>query len=302
MVCAFTLCAHMGFAQTPTDGIFMEKGQICAAALYNHDSWDEYWEGALLRTNGNIGTITTQSVMLMATVGVLNDNFNVIVGAPYIWTEASAGTLSGQHGIQDLGIWAKYRLHLHDIGKGTLSFIPEAGFSTPLTDYNNDILPLSIGFGGLAGSLHGMLNYYHPKGPYVNLNWGYTWRKNIDLDRTFYYSDGPHYTSEVAMSDVIDYAASIGFFNSHLKVEATYAQMITQGGSDIRRQDGPFIGNRMIAGRAYAIVQYYLSKPKGLSVIVNGGQVFTGANVGKATSYGGGIAYQFGYLRKSTPE
>ncbi|MGB4846752.1 MAG: transporter, partial [Saprospiraceae bacterium] len=39
-------------AQTPTDATLMTKGQICLAAIYSHDSWDEYWEGTLLRSNG----------------------------------------------------------------------------------------------------------------------------------------------------------------------------------------------------------------------------------------------------------
>ena len=34
--------------------------ELLTGSVYSHDSWDEYWEGALKRTNGNIGRITTQ--------------------------------------------------------------------------------------------------------------------------------------------------------------------------------------------------------------------------------------------------
>lgn len=292
---AAALFARSAQAQTPVDGIFMEKNQVCAALLYGHDSWDEYWEGSLLRSNGNIGTVTTQNVQAMVAVGVLSSDFNVIVALPYVWTNASKGTLAGQNGFQDFGIWAKYRAYSKPLGKGTLNLIAEGGLSTPVSDYNRDILPLSIGLGSRTASLRGMLNYYIDKGPYVNLHWGYTWRDDVEIDRTYYWSDGPHYTNEVVMPHVIDYAATLGFLNSHIKGELTYAQMITQGGSNIRRQDMPFAGNRFIAGRASALVQYYLTKPKGLSIIANVGQTVSGLNVGKSLSYGGGLAYQFGY-------
>ncbi|HEX5626337.1 MAG TPA: hypothetical protein VFX48_09990, partial [Saprospiraceae bacterium] len=32
-------------AQTPTDGIMMKGKEICIAAVWSQDKWDEYWEG-----------------------------------------------------------------------------------------------------------------------------------------------------------------------------------------------------------------------------------------------------------------
>ena len=76
-------------AQTDLDAIMMNKNQFCNGFIYSHSSWNEYWEGTRKRTNENIGTITTKSVMYMANYGITN-NLNVMVGAPYVWTEASA--------------------------------------------------------------------------------------------------------------------------------------------------------------------------------------------------------------------
>ena len=44
-------------AQTPTDAIMMNQRQSCIALVYEHSSFDEYWEGALLRKNGTIETV-----------------------------------------------------------------------------------------------------------------------------------------------------------------------------------------------------------------------------------------------------
>ena len=53
------------------------EGQtLCTGFLYTHDSWDQYWEGTLKRGNGNIGTVTTQSVAWMGNYGI-TDRLNV---------------------------------------------------------------------------------------------------------------------------------------------------------------------------------------------------------------------------------
>ena len=84
-------------AQTPSDGLMMDRGQICFAALYTHDTWDEYWEGTLKRTNGNIGTLTRQTVMPMFALG-LTDRLNVIASLPWVRTQASGGQMRGVSG------------------------------------------------------------------------------------------------------------------------------------------------------------------------------------------------------------
>lgn len=283
-------------AQTPTDGILMEKTQVCAALMFNHDSWKEYWEADLLRENGNIGTITTQSMMPMIAAGITK-NLNLIVALPFVSTKASAGTLKGQKGLQDFSLWAKYRFWQKTLGPGDLHLMGTGGVSTPVAKYAKDYLPLALGLGARTASLRGIAFYHLKKGPYVNLQWGHTWRSDIEIERDFYWSNGPHYTNEVPMPNAVDYSASVGFLNSRLKVDLAYNQFITQAGADIRRQDMPFPSYRMIQGRASAFVQYYFSKPKGLSLIAQGGQTFSGRNMGKSTNFGGGAAYQFGWKK-----
>src|SRR5687767_11535320 len=52
-------------AQTFELGSMEPKRTLSMGVLYANDSWDEYWEGTLKRSNGNIGTLTTQSVTMM---------------------------------------------------------------------------------------------------------------------------------------------------------------------------------------------------------------------------------------------
>src|SRR6185436_11445675 len=107
-------------AQTEMDAIMMNKNQFCNGLLYNYSSWDHYWEGTLKRTNENLGTVSSQSVMYMANYGI-TDKLNVMVGAPYVWTKASAGTLHGLTGVQDISLFVKWKAVNEKIGKGKIA-------------------------------------------------------------------------------------------------------------------------------------------------------------------------------------
>ena len=64
------------------------------------------------------------------------------------------------------------------------------------------------------------------------------------------------------MPDVIDYTFRAGYWKHGLYLPVSFTQQITLGGSDIRRQDMPFVSNRMNASRLDALVMYYLKKPR----------------------------------------
>ena len=139
-------------AQTIDDALMMPRKQLCTGFVYMHDSWDRYWEGPLERDNGNIGTLTTQSVSWMGTYGV-TDRLNVIAMVPWVWTEASAGTLSGMAGVQDLTAAVKWHaLDTALTSLGTLQVFLVASGSIPLSDYTPDFLPMSIGLGSQRAS------------------------------------------------------------------------------------------------------------------------------------------------------
>lgn len=107
---ALCLIVELVKAQTVDDAIMMSKKQWCNGLTYMHSSWNEYWEGTLKRSNQNLGTVTTQSAMLMSAYGI-TDNLNVLVNVPYVWTNASAGTLHGMEGFQDIEVDLKYEFY-----------------------------------------------------------------------------------------------------------------------------------------------------------------------------------------------
>lgn len=293
------LIAAAVHAQIPTDGLLMQDKSLCTGFMYQYDQWKNYWEGTLKRDNGNIGTLTTQSLMWYGVYGV-GSKTNIMASLPYVSTKASAGTLHGMNGIQDLMLSVKYKALDVQGGPGRFRAFGVLSFSTPLSDYTPDFLPLSIGMASTTATLRTNLNYKMDKGFYINGSAGYTFRSNVTLDRPAYYTDGTFYsTNEVDLPNVFDYKVDLGYHKGPLQAELTYIQMVTLGGGDIRRQDMPFVSNRMNASRVGGLVMYYLSRPKNVGVRAMVTQTIAGRNAGQSTTLMGGLLYTIYFKKKS---
>jgi hypothetical protein len=280
-------------AQTIDDGVMMSKKSLCTGFLYTHDSWDRYWEGTLKRGNGNIGKVTTQSIVWMGTYGV-TDRLNIVAMVPYVWTGASQGVLRGQSGVQDLTVAAKYNFLEKNVGgKTRLRTFAVVSGETPLANYTPDFLPLSIGLHDPRFSVRGTANLRHEKGWFANASGAYTWRKNVGLDRSSYFTEAELiFSNEVAMPDVFSYVLSAGFMRPGLQVPLSYSRQVTQGGSDIRRQDMPFVSNKMNFSRLQGVVLYTLPRTQ-LQVKASLAKTLSGRNVGQSTTVGAGLLYAF---------
>jgi hypothetical protein len=291
-----------GFSQTLEDGVMLSRGTLCAGALYRHDQWDSYWEGSLQRVNGNIGTITTQSISAMANYG-LRDWLNVLGSVPYVWTNPSQGVLHGQSGFQDLSLAVKLTpLRLRTGQFGTLRGIALVATSLPMTNYTPDLLPLSIGLHTKTLTGRGMVNFQGRRGLYGNATMAYTFRGNVTLDRPYYYTNNQLYLSnEAAMPNVFDYAVGVGYYRHDLKAIGTYAEQQTRGGGDIRRQDMPFVSNRMNFRAAGFELQIPIPRVRQLQYWIAYRNVFDGRNVGQASTITTGLMITVHRERRSTP-
>ena len=281
-------------AQTIDDGLMMPRKQLCTGFVYIHDSWDRYWEGPLERGNGNIGTLTTQSVSWMGTYGI-TDRLNVIALVPWVTTKASAGTLSGMDGLQDLTAAVKWNaLNAGLTSLGTLQVFLVASGSVPLSDYTPDFLPMSIGLASQRASGRVSLNFQAKQGWFVEGTGAYTWRDTVTLDRPAYFTDDRLVLSDqVAMPDMIDYTFRAGYWKHGLYAPLSFTQQITLGGSDIRRQDMPFVSNRMNSSRLDALAMVYLKKPRNVVIRLGATYAFSGRNVGKSTTLLAGLLFTF---------
>jgi len=284
-------------AQTDEDAIMMTKNNLCIGGTYSHSSWKNYWEGKFKRNNDNLGTVSTQMFGLMGVYGV-SKKLNILANAPYVWTHATAGTLHGIHGVQDLSVWVKWLAVEQNIGKGVLSLYALGGGSLPLTNYIADFLPLSIGLRSktLSGRI---LADYQLRNFFVTASGTYTLTDNIKIDRTSYYTTEEHLTNEVEMPNRASFNLRIGYRSERWILEAVASEMKTLGGFDIRKNDMPFPSNKMNATMVGGHFKYNFKAITGLSLTGGGNYTVRGRNVGQSTAYDIGAFYILDFSRKT---
>jgi outer membrane putative beta-barrel porin/alpha-amylase len=279
-------------AQTIDDGALLPGRALSTGVVYAHEGWSQYWEGTLKRENGNIGTVTTQTITWTAGYGV-SDRLSVMAMLPYVSTEASQGPLHGMSGVQDFMLAAKYQILATPLtDRGTLRALIVGAAGIPASNYTPDFQPLSIGLASRQLSGRFTLNFEARDGWFLNGSAGYTWRANVKLDRPAYYTNGQLYlTDEVAMPDVVDYSIGAGFQQGRVCFPVSFFQQRTLGGGDIRRQDTPFVSNRMDFARIDAMVMYRVPAPRNIGIRVGTSRIVSGRNVGQATTVTGGLFY-----------
>ena len=296
LVCICTAVLKPAVAQTDIDAIMMQKKNFCTGLMYGYGSWKNYWEGTFKRDNQNLGTVSAQSVTVMGNYGY-SDKLNFIFSVPYIKTKASAGTLAGMKGIQDLSLFVKYLALEKSFGKNEFSLYGVGGFSFPLTNYVADFQPLAIGM--RSKTVTGRLTADYQRGRFFATASGtYNYRNNIKIDRSAYYTTQMHLTNEVEMPNVISYNFRTGYRSNFLIAEAVFNNMITQDGFDIRKNDMPFPSNKMNMSTAGVNVKYTLHKMPALSIVAGGSTVLGGRNVGQSTGFYGGAFYIIDFTGK----
>jgi hypothetical protein len=279
------------------DAIMMGQYNLCVGPTYSHSSWKNYWEGTLKRDNQNIGTVSTNMFSIMGAYGI-TDRINFLFGAPYISTKASAGTLHNSRGIQDLSLWLKWMPVEKKLDKNSFfSIYGLAGFSTPLSNYQADYLPLTLGLHSTNLSARLLLDYQYGD-LFITASGTYQYRSNIKIDRTSYYTTEMHITNEVNMPDMASYNIRTGFRSFRVIAEAFFLQNKTLGGFDIRRNDMPFPSNRMNASIGGVHIKYVPKKIPSLSLEAGGSYVLDGRNVGQATEYNASVFYIFSLSHK----
>src|SRR5262249_23173285 len=105
-----------------------------------------------------------------------------------------------------------------------------------------------------------------------------------------YYADGVlHATNVVAMPDVTAYSFAIGAVHGRWSLPLSIVQQLTLGGGDVRRQDVPFVSDRMNFTGVAGMLVYAL--PGNVSIRGGASHVLNGRKVGQATTLLSGVSY-----------
>jgi hypothetical protein len=295
-ICFLTLCSKIANAQTNADALMIPQNVFCGELMYDHNSWQNYWEGTFKRNNGNIGTLTNNTYSIMGNYGITN-KLDVLFSVPYVTTNASRGTLKGQSGLQDLSVSLKWLAFQTEIGKGIFSLHAIAEGTIPLSNYEPNFLPVSIGLHSTTASLRGLVNYQTGRF-FVAGAAQYIQRSDITIDQDAYYTTEEIYSNKVYMPNVTNFLFSTGFRSLQFNAEAIISQTTTHGGFDIRKNDMPFPSNEMNMTTAGVLFKYSFSKVAGLELTAGGNYVLDGRNVGQSTDFFGGVLYLFDFSKK----
>jgi hypothetical protein len=189
-------------------------------------------------------------------------------------------------GLQDITLAAKYQLLSTPLtDRGTLRAMVVGAAGIPASHYEPDFLPLSTGLASRRFSGRFTLNFQAHQGWFLTSSAAYTWRTKVTLDRPAYYTNGQLYLSDqVAMPNVVDYSVSAGYQRGRLCIPISLSQQRTLGGGDIRRQDMPFVSNRIDFVKLGALVMY-----RGMRLGMS--RIVSGRNVGQATTLQSGLFY-----------
>ncbi len=292
--------AFKGKAQTDNDGLMMEKKLLCIGATYGKTAWKNYWEGTYKRENLNLGTVSVNNACLMGNYGI-TDKLGAIFSIPFRKTNASAGQLKGQQGIQDLSIFLKWVGIQKTVNKGTLSGIIVGGFSMPMSDYSPDVLPLSIGLKSMNMTSRIMLDYQKN-------NWtgtfsaAYIYRGNVTLDKNTYYTTVMNYSNEVRMPNAANLNLRLGYRSQTWIIEAIANQWNTLGGFDITTNNMPFVSNKMNATFIGLHAKYETDFINGLSFVFDANTTVAGRNVGKSNGLQFGVFYIMNLAKNNAEE
>jgi hypothetical protein len=296
LLLAGAMHATPGMAQTDADAIMMTKNNFCVGGMYSYSSWKNYWEGKLKRDNQNLGTVSTQMTVVMGTYGI-SDKLSVIVGLPYVKTNASAGTLHGQKGLQDLSLWLKWMPVEKQVGTAMLSVYAVGGLSTPTTNYVADFLPLSLGLHSTNLTFR-LMGDIQVRKFFATASASYVWRSDITLDRDEYYTTEMHLTNKVDMPNAAQFMVRTGYRSERLIAEVIASNWTTLGGFDITRNNMPFPSNRMNMTGLGVNLKYNVKAVDGLALIGGGDYTLWGRNVGQAAAVNAGIFYILDFAPK----
>jgi hypothetical protein len=93
-------------------------------------------------------------------------------------------------------------------------------------------------------------------------------------------------------------ALAYWFLENKLRVEATFQSLNCLSGDDIRSYNAPQPTNKMEITQIGTWVQYYIKGEQGLGTLAYVNHTIAGRNMGKFTTLGLGITYQFQAFNK----
>lgn len=280
------LLSAIGMAQSPVNGFMKKSGEGSAVLSYSQESYSKvFLVPQEIDGVPTFNDVTISSYSFFGEIGI-SDNFNMVLNVPYIKAKGNAsqavlannGFENERKGIQDLKLYAKYRIHTFNFEKSTLDFIGAAGIETPLGNYNADEgvqSIIAIGNEATTYNAFGITTFKLASGFFTTGQLGYSFRNN-------------------EVPDALISELKIGYAGSKLYVDVFVAnQLSNDSGVDILGEGftGFFPATRVNYTRIG--INAFLPITKEIGITGGTNAYVSGRNLGKATGAYGGVVYSF---------
>ncbi|MBD2751405.1 hypothetical protein [Spirosoma validum] len=275
-------------AQGLIDGFMRGQRKASLALIGSQATYDMYYINTTETRNPNLGTVTTQAVTLVGSYG-LGYDLDLIVAAPYVRTEASAGYTPKQEGFQDLSAALRWEAYDYKIGKTRLSWLFAVGYSMPLQNYVNDAL-VAIGRG--SQNLDGRTMLHYKAGSFfITGQYGYIRRGQVSLDHVVNTYDpsqlNPNSGTKVNVPDVTELIIRTGIKTKPFYLDAWFQQQTPHSEGTNIGPGVPFPTNAVGFARIGATA--YLRLVGKLGLTAGYSATLSGRNIGKFTRIDGGL-------------
>ncbi|GAB4051681.1 hypothetical protein [Spirosoma litoris] len=276
------------YAQGSIDGFMRGQRKASLAIFGSQETYDTYYINTTETKNPNLGTVTTQAVTVVGTYG-LGYDLDLIVSAPYVRTQASAGYFPKQEGFQDVTGTLRWEAYDYKFGKTKLSWEFAVGYSMPMQHYVNDAM-VAIGRGSQNLDGRTLLHFKAPNF-FITGQYGYIRRGQVKLDHIVNTYDpsqiNPNSGTKVNVPDVTELIVRAGFVSKVVNIDV-WGQRQTPHSDGTNIGPGiPFPTNAVGFTRVGATAYLRLAKQFGLTAGYN--TTLDGRNIGKSTQLNAGL-------------
>lgn len=245
-------------AQGPISGFMPEKGVADIALGYATETFNTYLFGAEKEAR----PLTTESLNLFIEHG-LREHFSLVATIPYLWIDEE------NRGLQDGGLFLKYRNEHRQSAKGYLNLITSLGLSFPLSGYPKDT-PTPLGLRAI--------NFQSRfQGQYVSYNgWFFQLQSGIDFQ----------FLQELLPAIPILFRTGYGarryFAEGWIESYNTL-----NSGVDTRVSGGSGARWLRIGGTLY------LPVVDNFGIVLGGARILSGRNIGLSARWNAGLVYRW---------
>lgn len=279
----FLCLVSKALAQGPLDGYLKGKGVLDLAPSISRNRASEF-----VGAGGAHYDAPFQGTMLslFAEYG-LTKKIDLVGTAAYMFTET-------QNGLQDGGLWVKYRpFYLENAKNGRLGVLFGSGLMFPISDYAPTATG-ALGQKAVTMPLRAIAQWETPIGLFINLSGGYNWRfdRLQDADIATVRRVRPDY-QPTTPRPFSTFLFKVGFPAKHFYADAWWEWQHTHGGVDYQPNVPDLPQAYGVSYTQIGGTLYYSDSGKN-GVFLSSGYILGGRNTSRILRLTLGAVFKFG--------